>query len=94
MNEQIKINWYRTKVDRKVMSELMKTSDFRGYCQVIPQLLLFLVTGTLAYLAYLNIHLTNWWWSVPLRSCPVVGPHKSRGPGIATSNRQVAHRAG
>jgi hypothetical protein len=27
MNEQIKINWYRTKVDKAVMSGLMKRSD-------------------------------------------------------------------
>jgi len=66
MNEQIKINWYRSKVDRKLMSELMKTSDFRGFCQVIPQLALFATTGTLAYLAYLQIHATNWMWSAPL----------------------------
>ena len=66
MNEQIKINWYRCKVDRKVMSELMKTSDFRGFCQVIPQLALFIITGTLTYLAYTNVHADNWKWSLPL----------------------------
>ena len=66
MNEQIKINWYRCKVDKKVMSELMKTSDFRGLAQVIPQLALFFTTDTLAFLAYKNIHATNWMWAVPL----------------------------
>lgn len=66
MNEQIKINWYRCKVDRKLMSELMKTSDFRGFMQAVPQLLLFFTTGMLAYLAYLNVHPDNWQWSLPL----------------------------
>ena len=66
MNEQIKINWYRCKVDKKLMSELMRTSDFRGLCQVIPQLGLFALTGTLAYLAYTNVHVANWMWSVPV----------------------------
>jgi fatty acid desaturase len=66
MNEQIKISWYRCKVDKRVMSELMKTSDLRGFCQVIPQLALFLGTGTLAYLAYRQIDAANWIWSVPL----------------------------
>ncbi len=66
MNEQIKINWYRCKVDKKVMSELMKTSDFRGFCQVIPQLALFLTTGLLAYAAYLQIDAKTWMWAVPL----------------------------
>jgi fatty acid desaturase len=66
MNENIKINWYRCKVDKKVMSELMKTSDARALRQVIPQLALFAATGTLAYLAFLNVHASNWKWSMPL----------------------------
>ena len=66
VNEQTKINWYRCKVDKRVMSELTKTSDFRGFCQVIPQLTLFFVTGACAYLAYRQVHETNWMWSVPL----------------------------
>lgn len=66
MDETIKINWYRTKVDKSVMSALMRRSDARAFAQVIPQLLLFAVTGTLAYLAFLNVHVTNWPWAVPL----------------------------
>jgi fatty acid desaturase len=66
MDEPVKINWYRTKVDKAVMSELMRKSDARAFAQVIPQLLLFAVTGTLAYLAFLNVHVTNWPWAVPL----------------------------
>ena len=69
MNEQIKISWYRSKVDKKLMSELMRTSDFRGLCQVIPQLALFFVTGTLAYFAFRNVHASNWPWAVPLLYC-------------------------
>ena len=60
MDERIKINWYRTKVDKAVMSALMKKSDAKAFAQVIPQLLLYVVTGTLAYLAFLNVHVTNW----------------------------------
>ena len=66
MNDQIKINWYRTTVDKKVMSELMKKSDFQGFRQVFLQLGLYLMTGTLAYLAFRNIHAFNWTWAVPL----------------------------
>ena len=65
MNEQIKINWYRCKVDKKVMSELMKTSDWQGFKQCVGQLGLFLCTGTMAFLAYKNIHADNWTWAVP-----------------------------
>ena len=61
-----KINWYRCRVDKPLMSELMRTSDFHGFCHVICQWGLFALTGTLAYLAYRNIHATNWPWAVPL----------------------------
>lgn len=66
MSQSIKIPWYRCKVDKRVMSSLMKTSDFRGFCQVIPQWGLFVATGAMAYLAFRNMHAANWTWSVPL----------------------------
>ncbi len=66
MNKTIKIQWYRSKIDKGVMSELMKTSDFRGFCQVIPQFGLFAATSAVTYLAFLNVHPSNWTWSVPV----------------------------
>jgi fatty acid desaturase len=66
MNESIRINWYRCKVDKAVMSELMRKSDARGFAQVAAQLLLFAFTGTLAYLAFLNVHRANWPTALPL----------------------------
>jgi len=61
-----KINWYRCKVDKEVMADLMQRSDFHGFRQVLCQMGLFAATGTLAYLAYLNISASNWYWSAPL----------------------------
>lgn len=66
MNEQVRISWYRCKVDKAIMSDLMRKSDFRGFMQVIPQLLLFAFTGTLAYVAFLNVHPANWHWALPV----------------------------
>lgn len=66
MNEQIKINWYRCKVDKAVMSELMQRSDARAFAQVILQIGLFAVTGTLAYLAFRHLNATNWPWMLPV----------------------------
>jgi fatty acid desaturase len=66
MTEQIKINWYRCKIDKAVMSELMRKSDARGFAQAVPQLLLFAVTGTIAYLAFLQVHVDTWPWALPL----------------------------
>lgn len=66
MPEQIKINWYRCKVDKAVMSELMRRSDARAFAQVLPQLGLFALTGTAAWLVYRRIDATNWTWTGPL----------------------------
>jgi fatty acid desaturase len=66
MNEPVKINWYRCKVEKVLMSELMRKNNARAFAQVIAQLLLFAATGTLAYAAFLNVHTDNWKCSVPL----------------------------
>lgn len=60
------INWYRTKVDRTVMRPLMQRSDWQGLGQSLGHLGLFALTGTLAYLAFLQVHAATWTWSVPL----------------------------
>jgi len=61
-----KIQWYRCKVDPKVMSQLMQCSDLRGFLQAGGHLGLWLVTCTLAYTAFKNVHVTNWFWSIPV----------------------------
>ena len=61
-----KISWYRCQVDPKLMSELMKCSDYHGFKQALGHLGLWCVTGTLAYLAFSHITGANWLWSVPL----------------------------
>jgi fatty acid desaturase len=66
MNEPNKINWYRCKVDKAVMSELMRRSDARAFAQVIPQLLLFAATGTLVYQLFLLVNVHTWPWALPL----------------------------
>ncbi len=66
MTESIKINWYRCKVDKALMSELMRRSDARAFRQVILQLGLYALTGTLAYLAFLHLTAANWPWMLPL----------------------------
>jgi fatty acid desaturase len=66
MHDKLKVNWYRTKVDKAIMSELMRRSDARAFAQVIPQLGLYALTGTLAYLIFLRLDATNWPWAVPL----------------------------
>ncbi len=64
--KEAKIQWYRSKVDPKVMSELMKCNDAKALGQSLGHFGLWLCTGTLAYLAFANIHRENWYWAVPL----------------------------
>jgi fatty acid desaturase len=87
-----KINWYRCKVDKQLMNELMQCSDWQGYRQVGLQLGLWVLTGTLAYLAYLNVHTSNWYWSVPVLLAALF-VHGTLGPfmgGVAC--HELAHK--
>lgn len=61
-----KIQWYRPKVDPKLMSKLMQRSDFRGLCQALGHLVLWIATGVGSYLIYRHITAANWPWAVPL----------------------------
>jgi fatty acid desaturase len=61
-----KIDWYRCRVDPKLMNELMQCSDWHGFRQAGGHLALWFTTGILAYLAFRNINAGNWPWSVPL----------------------------
>ena len=49
------IRWYRSKIDPKLLRTLMRKSDARAFLQVVPQLIIYLITGTIAYICYLNL---------------------------------------
>lgn len=66
MNEQIRINWYRPAVAPATMKQLLQKSDRLGFAQVVPQLLLFAATGTLAFVAFKNVKSDNLAWSLPV----------------------------
>ena len=65
LQKEIKITWYRSPIDRAVMSQLMKKSDARGLLQAGLHLGLFAGTAALAYFVYLHVSAANWVWSVP-----------------------------
>jgi len=75
----VKVNWYRCKIDKSLIAELMKTSDFHGLRQVICQLGLFCATGLLAFSAAQTVTTTNWYWSVPVL-CGALFLHGTGGP--------------
>jgi fatty acid desaturase len=60
------IGWYRSPIDRDALARLMVRSSFRGWLQVVGHLGYFFLTGILAYMAYLAIDASNWYWSIPL----------------------------
>jgi fatty acid desaturase len=66
LQKEIKITWYRSRVDRATMSHLMQKSDARGFVHASLHLALFAATATLACLAWACVTPTNWIWSVPL----------------------------
>lgn len=56
LREAEKIKWHRVPVDKKIMSELMKKSDWKGIEQLGKHLLLCLITGALAYYSWYHWH--------------------------------------
>jgi len=58
-----RIKWYRCKVDKDEMKQLMQRSDWRGLMlQAVPHLLLIIATGGLACYAYYQAV----WWLLPI----------------------------
>jgi fatty acid desaturase len=66
LNQEVRINWYRCKVDRVVMSELMRRSDARAFGHISLHLGLYAGTATISFIAFKNIHASNWMWTLPL----------------------------
>jgi fatty acid desaturase len=64
--KDVKIQWYRCEVDPKLMSELMKCSDWHGFRQALGHLGLWITTGTLAYMTFLHLNHSNWQWMAPV----------------------------
>ena len=62
----IRINWYRSPIDRAVLSRLVQRNDARAFTQVLLQLGLFALTAAIAYAIYRRIDAGNWPWMVPL----------------------------
>lgn len=65
-DDNVKINWYRSPIDRELLQQLMQRNDFKAWLQTLLHLGLFFTTAILSYLAFLNISGSNWYWSIPL----------------------------
>lgn len=61
-----KVNWYRCRIDKDLLAELKRTSDWRGYSQALGHLGMWFATGCLSYLAFRNVTAATAYWSVPL----------------------------
>ena len=50
-----RINWYHSPLDKETLQRLTARSDWRGFAQIIPQLLLTAATGAGAYYAFRHL---------------------------------------
>ncbi len=66
LQREIKITWYRSPIDRAVMSRLMKKDDTRAAVQAVLQLGLFVATAALAMVAFSQVTAANWTWTIPV----------------------------
>jgi len=57
VRKDLKIDWYRSPIDKKVMRELMKKSDLQGLFQAGGHLAIFAGTGMLSYTFFMQ----EWW---------------------------------
>ena len=87
-----KIKWHRPHVDEEVMAELLQRSDFQGYRQALGHLALCITTGTLAYLAFLNVSSATWIWSVPLLLAALFAHGTVGGFLGGTACHELGHR--
>ncbi len=56
-NNTLKVNWYRTPIERSLLNQLNQRSDARGLIQTLGHLGLIALTGAAAFYA-----LANWHW--------------------------------
>lgn len=62
LQEKRRITWYRTKLDRELLAELNKRSNFWGAVQTLGYLGTLVATGALAWWTTLN---AAWYWWIP-----------------------------
>lgn len=86
------IRWYRSNIDPNLLRNLMRKSDARAFLQAIPQLLIYLVTGTIAYICFLNVTAES--WLIPGIACIfaliIHGTNASFFGGVAT--HELCHK--
>ncbi len=56
--KKLRVNWYRTPIDREDLRELTLRSDYHGWIQAGGHFAVFLITGLLTYLFW---SLEVWW---------------------------------
>lgn len=61
-----KISWYRSPIDREILTQLMQRNNLYGWLQTLAHLGLFFVTAALCYWVFLNISLATWYWTIPV----------------------------
>jgi len=63
VRKSLRVKWYRCPIDTKALHELLKRSDLQGFIQAGGHLGLWLLTGALVYLCWLQ---QMWWLLLPV----------------------------
>ena len=78
-SRDIRIDWYRTPVERETMSDLMRRDNLKGWIQTVMHLGWFFTTGAIAYAVFQLIGSDTWIWSLPAL-CLALFLHGTMGP--------------
>lgn len=86
MTQQVRIDWYRTPIEKDKLRELTQRSDFKGFRHMILQLGFSLGTGALAYYSWLN-----WPWWATAAACYIHAMFY-RFIGLSGPGHELSHR--
>jgi fatty acid desaturase len=62
-NEQVRIKWYHSAMEKETLQRLTERSDLRGFMQILPQIFLTALGGVGVYFAFRELPL---WASIPM----------------------------
>ncbi len=65
-DSNVRIDWYRTPIEKETLNALMQRSDLRGWTQTLLHLGYYFITGIIAYYVFTLVNLETWQWSLPL----------------------------
>jgi hypothetical protein len=57
IRKNLKVKWYKSPIDKRILKELSSPNDYKGYIYALTHLGLWIGTGTLTYVFFTE---SNW----------------------------------